>query len=216
MQHGEFRIGETFWCSGQRWRCTDIGTRTIVAICIDRVQVGSTDPELRRTLSNTEAETDGWFNGPPYAVLEHVFDEDGIVACSLVRDDDTASAAATDAGESAESAAPRRAQVSAIREQTRTGGLRFEAYLPPDLAGWLLDLIERGVFTDPGEATFVMLGEQRELEPHADLREEVLRRSLQAAIDDPRPSIPHEEVVKKMRALMAAPRPEPAVWRRAL
>jgi len=36
------------------------------------------------------------------------------------------------------------AQARALREQAGKGGLRFEAYLPPDLAEWLLDLIERG------------------------------------------------------------------------
>jgi len=93
MQHGEFRIGDTFWCGGQRWRCTDIGTRTIVAIGIERVEVDSNVPGLRRTLDHAEAEASGWFSGPPYAVLEHVFDEDSIVACSLVPDDDSAESA---------------------------------------------------------------------------------------------------------------------------
>ena len=36
----------------------------------------------------------------------------------------------------------------ALREQVRAGGLRFEAYLPPALADWLLDHIERGMFAD--------------------------------------------------------------------
>ena len=88
MRHGQFKIGETFRCGGQQWRRTDIGTRTIVAICLDRVEVGSPSPELRRTLGRAEAEAEGWFNGPPYAVLEHVFDEGGIVGCSLTPDDD--------------------------------------------------------------------------------------------------------------------------------
>ena len=92
MQHGEFRIGETFWCGGQRWRCTDIGTRTIVAICLDRVGMGSNVPELRRRLGHAEAKAEGWFNGPPYAVAESVFDEHDIEGCSLVSDDDAARA----------------------------------------------------------------------------------------------------------------------------
>jgi hypothetical protein len=58
MQHDEFRIGETFWCGGQRWRCTDIGTRTIVAICIDHVEVGGNVPELRRMLGHAGAEAE--------------------------------------------------------------------------------------------------------------------------------------------------------------
>lgn len=107
-------------------------------------------------------------------------------------------------------------QAQRLREQARSGGLRFEAYLPPDLAVWLLGLIERGVFTDPSEAVFVMLGEQQEMEPHSDLREEFLRRSCQVAIDDSRPRIAHEEFVTRLGELMDAPRPEPAVWRRTL
>ena len=87
MRHSDFRIGEEFWCSDRQWRCTDIGTRTIIAIRIDSVEVGSNKPELRRTLGRTEAEADGWFNGPPYAVGESVFDEDDQKACSLTPDD---------------------------------------------------------------------------------------------------------------------------------
>lgn len=105
------------------------------------------------------------------------------------------------------------AQARTLREQARKGGLRFEAYLPPSLAEWLLDLVEQGVFTDPGEAVFVILGEHKDLEPHADLREEILRRSLQAAMDDPRPGFTAEEVNERMRKLMSEPRAEPAVWR---
>jgi antitoxin ParD1/3/4 len=104
-------------------------------------------------------------------------------------------------------------QAKALREQARAGGLRFEAYLPSGLAEWLLDQIERGMFVDPSEAVFAMLTEQRDLEPHTDLREEIIQRSCQAAIYDPRVT-PHEEVVEEMRALAAAPRPAPATWRR--
>lgn len=72
--------------------------------------------------------------------------------------------------------------------------MRFEAYLPPKLALWLLDLIEQGKFLDPSEAVFVILGEHKELEPHADLRRELLKRSIEAAADDPRPGISSEEM----------------------
>jgi hypothetical protein len=61
----DFKIGEEFiseprWRS--RWRCTDIGTRVIVAILINR-------PDS------------SWFDGPPYAVEEVVFDEYDMTAC---------------------------------------------------------------------------------------------------------------------------------------
>jgi antitoxin ParD1/3/4 len=106
------------------------------------------------------------------------------------------------------------AQAAALQEQARAGGLRFEAYLPPGLANWILDKIARGVFADPSEAVFVLLGEQRDLEPHADLRQESLRRSVQAAIDDPRPGTPADVFFERLRQEMEAPQPEPAVWLR--
>jgi LmbE family N-acetylglucosaminyl deacetylase len=120
----------------------------------------------------------------------------------------------TKAWDSPEAEAARIAQARALREQAGKGGLRFEAYLPPDLAEWLLDLIERGVFADPSEAVFVIMGEHRDLEPHADLRHELLSRSCQAAMNDPRPSLSGDEVEKYFRELSAAPLPEPAVWRK--
>jgi len=83
MEHKEFAIGETFWCGGGLWRCSDIGTRVIIAIRIDRVDVASPTPELCRTLGHTEAEAEGWFNGPPHAVSETVFDEYDMEGCSL-------------------------------------------------------------------------------------------------------------------------------------
>lgn len=106
------------------------------------------------------------------------------------------------------------AQAKALREQACKGGLRFEVFLPPRLAEWVLDFVERGVFVDPSEAVFVILGEHRDLEPHGDLRTEILNRSLDASINDPRPPIPLDEFKKKMAARMAEPRPEPAVWRK--
>lgn len=103
-------------------------------------------------------------------------------------------------------------QTKRLREQASRGGLRFEAYLPPALALWLLDRIEQGKFLDPSEAAFVIMGEHEELEPHTDLRAELLKRSLQATKDDPRPGIPHEEAMAEMRERLQQPRPEPATW----
>src|SRR3546814_354250 len=47
-----------------------------------------------------------------------------------------------------------RDQAKALREQARAGGLRFEAYLPGDMADWLLAQVERGHFVDPSEPVF--------------------------------------------------------------
>jgi hypothetical protein len=79
MKHSDFVIGKSFWCGGREWLCTDIGTRTIVAICLDdddvTVSLGPVREETRRTINRSEAEADGWFKGPPHTVAEHVFDE---------------------------------------------------------------------------------------------------------------------------------------------
>jgi hypothetical protein len=65
MEHADFAIGGTFWCDGRAWRCTDVGTRVITAIRLDH----DDDPS--------------WYNGPPYAVAEVVFDEDDMEGCTL-------------------------------------------------------------------------------------------------------------------------------------
>lgn len=58
MKHADFAIGTEFETStGQRWRCTDVGQRSILAI------------ELQPDLDAA------WFTGPPYPVPEVVFDE---------------------------------------------------------------------------------------------------------------------------------------------
>jgi antitoxin ParD1/3/4 len=106
------------------------------------------------------------------------------------------------------------AQAGALKQQASKGGLRFETYLPSDLAAWVLDLVERGVFVDPSEAVFVILGEHRELEPHIDLRQESLKRSLDAAMNDPRPTLSLKEVEERMNKLFDEPRPAPAVWQK--
>jgi hypothetical protein len=64
MRHADFSIECEFMTETGRWRCTDVGTRTIAAIRLDLDH----DP--------------AWYNGPTYAVAEHVFDEDSIEGCS--------------------------------------------------------------------------------------------------------------------------------------
>ena len=99
-----------------------------------------------------------------------------------------------------------------LRAQAEAGGLRFDVYLPSDLATWLLDKIANGIFFDPSEAVFVMLGEQQDLEAQPDLRSEVFRRSVQAASDDPGPDTPVEEFFQEVEKELARPRPAPATW----
>ncbi|MGF6301293.1 MULTISPECIES: hypothetical protein [Paraburkholderia] len=69
MKHPDFHIGLEFLGSaGFRWRCTDVGARTILAIRLDR-----DDPN--------------WYRGPPYVAEEVVFDEHDLTSCHLTEDD---------------------------------------------------------------------------------------------------------------------------------
>jgi hypothetical protein len=63
MKHSDSFIGCEFLTPTGRWRCTDVGTRTVAAIRLDLDH----DPS--------------WYNGPPYGIVEHVFDEDAIEGC---------------------------------------------------------------------------------------------------------------------------------------
>lgn len=62
MNLSQFKIGEEFICGSKKWRCTDIGTRTVAAICV-----------------SSHEET--LLEGPPYYVVENVFDEYDIEGC---------------------------------------------------------------------------------------------------------------------------------------
>jgi hypothetical protein len=64
MKRSEFQIGKRFHCGGKGWLCTDVGTRTILAI-----EIVDPDP-------------DDWMHGPPYAVAEVVFDENDMPGCT--------------------------------------------------------------------------------------------------------------------------------------
>lgn len=64
MQHEDFSVGCEFLCGEKRWRCTDVGTRIVAAVCL-----------------SDHADDPSWYNGPPYAVAETVFDEYDFDAC---------------------------------------------------------------------------------------------------------------------------------------
>ncbi len=78
LKHADFRIGQEFLLGSATWRVTDIGSRTVVAIQVDHVDKTVYDAgtgTIRIMLTREEAENEGWFNGPPYALVEHAFDE---------------------------------------------------------------------------------------------------------------------------------------------
>lgn len=80
MELSEFRIGGDFTVSGKRFRCTDIGSRVVVALPLQAKVSTNTSDEVK-TLSEEETAQQGWMNGPPYAVAEIVFDEDDLERC---------------------------------------------------------------------------------------------------------------------------------------
>lgn len=60
MKHSDFSIGLIFHTVLGRWKCTDVGQRTIVAIHLDNAKY----PNEPR-----------WTDGPPYGLKEEVFNE---------------------------------------------------------------------------------------------------------------------------------------------
>lgn len=68
MNKDDFQIGLEFYTVSDKWRCTDIGTRVIVAIKLDQTDAS-------------------WDDGPPYAVVESVFDEHDFGGCRFEPND---------------------------------------------------------------------------------------------------------------------------------
>ncbi len=91
MTTKDFHIGLEFWCGGKRWRCTDVGTRVIVAISLEAHEVVSSerDPNDPSTRIERRYMTSDpvWLDGPPYGIVENVFDEDSLEVCSLTPDE---------------------------------------------------------------------------------------------------------------------------------
>lgn len=56
---------------------------TGLALEIQSSWLDQREPPSLRMLSGSEAEAEGWFKGPPYAVAESVFDEYDAQGCSL-------------------------------------------------------------------------------------------------------------------------------------
>ena len=83
MKHGDFQIGSEFYTSTGKWRCTDVGTRVIVAISLEtRALVRMRRKETGEDVQESSASDDPRdLVGPPYMVVEHVFDEYSIDGC---------------------------------------------------------------------------------------------------------------------------------------
>jgi len=94
MDHKDFHIGHAFATAAALWRCTDIGTRTVIAVRLDRGEVCHNDKQAdgswRRwteTIDRRQPQHAAWLNGPPYACAELVFDEYDLEDCQPVAED---------------------------------------------------------------------------------------------------------------------------------
>ena len=82
MELHDFVIGETFWTHAGAFRCTDIGTRVVVAVKLGPRKIAraeKVDGELQ--ITKRMDDDPSWLNGPPYAVDEVVFDENELLGC---------------------------------------------------------------------------------------------------------------------------------------
>ena len=84
MELRDFVIGETFWTHDGAFRCTDIGTRVVVAVKLGPRAIARAERlggELQITKRIDDDPSPSWLNGPPYAVEEVVFDENELLGC---------------------------------------------------------------------------------------------------------------------------------------
>lgn len=82
------QIGTAFSTGRALWRCTDIGTRSITAMRIDRVVTprprGEHETWATDQLAADPRKLPSWVNGPPYALAEFSFDEQDIETLEIV------------------------------------------------------------------------------------------------------------------------------------
>lgn len=86
MTHADFQIGEDFWCGGRQWRCTDIGTRVVVAISLEarEIEEATVNERGEWELHHQLNQDQDWLSGPPYAVAEVAFDEGDMAGCKVM------------------------------------------------------------------------------------------------------------------------------------
>ena len=92
-------------------------------------------------------------------------------------------------------------------------GLRFKAFLPGDLAHWLLTTVSAGHFTHPNEMIVEMAKVYRILELHPDLKQELLERHINQVRADKAPRTSNESLSEGIDQLGAIQAPEPLEWK---
>lgn len=81
------RIGYEFTdpATGWRWRVTDVGTRTFLAINTTESTLATSTSDGKQDTRIVDPKAEGLLNGPPYAVAEHVWDEYAVEALTDVK-----------------------------------------------------------------------------------------------------------------------------------
>jgi hypothetical protein len=83
MQYRDFHIGTEFFTAAGKWRCTDVGTRVVVAISLEpreMMKVHYDETGVRHEehyISNDPRD----LIGPPYSIVEYVFSEYDFDGC---------------------------------------------------------------------------------------------------------------------------------------
>ena len=88
MKHSDFQIGTEFFTAAGKWRCTDVGTRVVVAISLEsremvRVRHDESGERIEERFTSDDPRD---LVGPPYMVAEHVFNEYDLEGCYATAD----------------------------------------------------------------------------------------------------------------------------------
>ena len=85
VKHSEFFIGLEFFVAGGRRRCTDVGSRVIVAISLEPRELVRVwfDADGQRCEERFMSDDPRDLRGPPYMIIETVLDECDLPGCSL-------------------------------------------------------------------------------------------------------------------------------------
>lgn len=92
MRLSDFAIGMEFMVryygdTAKRWRVTDLGRYNVIAICVctcETTRIDREGHETKEIFNSLVAEQRNYFDGPPYGVLQHVFDEYDLPGCMPV------------------------------------------------------------------------------------------------------------------------------------
>lgn len=76
-------------------------------------------------------------------------------------------------------------------------------------------MVEDGIFLDPCEAVFVYMGQAKDIEPHDDLKKEILKRRIQQGVADAETGRTYTtDEVKQRLEEMRRRKTDPAVWKK--